>query len=136
MKQVMMVKFDSPKWRMIDEYKVANPFIDVGFRQVKDVVDLRVFDLLNISRINNNRAEEMFYQLYNIHLLNGEVIQSAEDYDLPAEKGLVGMFERMKETDILTVNDLLLGSAYIPKRSIVFIATGDVVEGHKYGSKD
>ena len=70
----------------------------------------------------------MFYQLYNIHLLNGEVIQSAEDYDLPAEKGLVGMFERMKETDILTVNDLLLGSAYIPKRSIVYIATGDVTE--------
>ena len=52
MKQVMMVKFDSPKWRKVDEYKVANPFVDVGFRQVKDVVDLRVFDLLNISRIN------------------------------------------------------------------------------------
>ena len=52
MKQVMMVKFDSPKWRMIDEYKVANPFIDVGFRQVKDVVDLRVFDLLNLSLIH------------------------------------------------------------------------------------
>ena len=34
MKQVMMIKFDSPKWRMIDEYKVANPFIEVGFRQV------------------------------------------------------------------------------------------------------
>ena len=48
MKQVMMIKFDSPKWRMIDEYKVANPFIDVGFRQVKDVVDLRVFDLLKM----------------------------------------------------------------------------------------
>lgn len=82
------------------------------------------------------RAQEylMFYQLYNIHLLNGEVVQSAEDYDLPAEKGLVGIFERMKETDILTVNDLLLGSAYIPKCSIVYIATGDVVEGHKYGS--
>ena len=65
MKQVMMVKFDSPKWRMIDEYKVANPFIDVGFRQVKDVVDLRVFDLLNISRINNNRAEEMEHIDFN-----------------------------------------------------------------------
>ena len=48
MKQVMMVKFDSPKWRKVDEYKVANPFVDVGFRQIKDVVDLRVFDLLNI----------------------------------------------------------------------------------------
>ena len=35
MKQVMMIKFDSLKWRMIDEYKVANPFIEVGFRPVK-----------------------------------------------------------------------------------------------------
>ena len=77
----------------------------------------------------------MFYQLYNIHLLNGEVVQSAEDYDLPAEKGLVGIFERMKETDILTVNDLLLGSAYIPKRSIVYIATGDVVEAADLGQE-
>ena len=66
MKQVMMVKFDSPKWRKVDEYKVANPFVDVGFRQVKDVVDLRVFDLLNISRINNNRAEEMLLSIYHI----------------------------------------------------------------------
>ena len=66
MKQVMMIKFDSPKWRMIDEYKVANPFIEGGFRQVKDVVDLRVFDLLNISRINNNRAEEMLLCIYHL----------------------------------------------------------------------
>ena len=66
MKQVMMVKFDSPKWRKVDEYKVANPFVDVGFRQVKDVVDLRVFDLLNISRINNNRAEEMLLCVYHL----------------------------------------------------------------------
>ena len=66
MKQVMMVKFDSPKWRKVDEYKVASPFVDVGFRQVKDVVDLRVFDLLNISRINNNRAEEILLCIYHL----------------------------------------------------------------------
>ena len=66
MKQAMMVKFDSPKWRKIDEYKIATPFVDVGFRQVKDVVDLRVFDLLNISRINNNRAEEMLLCIYHL----------------------------------------------------------------------
>ena len=45
---------------------LANPFNDVGFRQVKDVVDLRVFDLLNISRINNNRAEEMLLCIYHL----------------------------------------------------------------------
>lgn len=39
------------------------------------------------------------------------------------------MFKRMEENDILTVNDLLLGSAYIPRKSILYLATGDVVEG-------
>ena len=48
-----------------DDY-IANPFIEGGFRQVKDVVDLRVFDLLNISRINNNRAEEMLLCIYHL----------------------------------------------------------------------
>ena len=71
----------------------------------------------------------MFYQIYNIHLLNGEAIQASEPYDLPTNKGLVGMFKRMEENDILTVNDLLLGSAYIPRKSILYLATGDVVEG-------
>lgn len=66
MNQITKVKFDSPEWRKVDEYEVASPFIDVGFRRVKDVVDLRVFDLLNISRINNNRAEEMLLCIYHL----------------------------------------------------------------------
>lgn len=66
MNQITRIKFDSPEWRKVDEYEVASPFIDVGFRQVKDVVDLRVFDLLNISRINNNRAEEMLLCIYHL----------------------------------------------------------------------
>ena len=36
---------------------------------------------------------------------------------------------KMEENDILTVNDLLLGSAYIPRESILYLATGNVVEG-------
>ena len=59
MNQITRVKFDSPEWRKVDEYEVASPFIDVGFRRV-------VFDLLNISRINNNRAEEMLLCIYHL----------------------------------------------------------------------
>ena len=59
MKHIMTVKFDSAKWRKVDEYKLAAMFIDIGFRQIEDIIELRVFDLLNISRINNNKAEEM-----------------------------------------------------------------------------
>lgn len=53
MKHIMTVKFDSAKWRKVDEYKLAAMFIDIGFRQIRDIIELRVFDLLNISRINN-----------------------------------------------------------------------------------
>ena len=59
MKKKLSLRFNTPEWRIVDEYEVADAFVDVGFRRVKDVVELRVFDLLNISRINNNRAEEM-----------------------------------------------------------------------------
>ena len=33
----------------------------LGFKSVEDVVQLRVFELLNLNRINNNRAEEMLW---------------------------------------------------------------------------
>lgn len=66
MKHIMTVKFDSAKWRKVDEYKLAAMFIDIGFRQIKDIIELRVFDLLNISRINNNRAEEMLLCIYHL----------------------------------------------------------------------
>ena len=61
----------------------------------------------------------MFYQIYNIHLLNGEVIQSSEDYDLPAEKGLVGMFERMKETDILKLQKRLNNEPFVKETEYI-----------------
>lgn len=66
MKKKMSLRFSTPEWRIVDEYEVADAFIDVGFRRVKDVVELRLFDLLNISRINNNRAEEMLLCIYHL----------------------------------------------------------------------
>ncbi len=40
------------------------------------------------------KKEEKYYQIYRIHLLNGEVIEASEEYDLPVEKGLVGKFQK------------------------------------------
>ena len=92
--------------------------------------------LIYYDGIKAGKGKIMFYQFYNIHLLNGDVLRTAEDYDLPASKGLIGTFERMKETDCLTVNDILLGSSYIPKRSILYITARDVKEVPHYGSKN
>ena len=75
--------------------------------------------------------------IYHIHLLNGEVIEASEAYDLPAEKGLVGKFEKADDNEIFEIGDAISGFAYVPKRSILFIATGDVKEGWcPFGSQD
>ena len=36
----------------------------------------------------------MRYQTYVLHLIDGTAIPMAEDYDLPAEKGIVGHFSK------------------------------------------
>ncbi len=69
----------------------------------------------------------MSYQMYMLHLIDGSTIQMVEDYDLPAEKGIVGKFSKAAPDEIFTVGDPLLGFAYIPKRSIVYLETGDVI---------
>ena len=74
------------------------------------------------------KKETMYYQNYYIHLLNGEVIGASEAYDLPAEKGLVGKFGKADDNEIFEIGDAISGFAYIPKRSILFISTGDVGE--------
>ena len=47
--------------------------------------------------------------------------------NLPAEKGIVGHFSKAAPDEIFTVGDRLLGFAYIPKSSIVYLETGDVI---------
>ena len=69
----------------------------------------------------------MSYQIYVLHLTDGSAVQMVEDYDLPVEKGIVGRFTKAAPDEILTVGDPLLGFAYIPKSSIVYLETDDVI---------
>ena len=43
----------------------------------------------------------MAYQIYNIHLCNGEVIRILEDYDLPVEEGLIGELEKAPDDKLM-----------------------------------
>ena len=72
--------------------------------------------------------ESVFYQVYHIHLLNGEVVEASEFYDLPSKKGLIEKFSKAADNEIFEIGDGLSGFAYIPRRSILFISTGDVRE--------
>ena len=39
-------------------------------------------------------------QIYNLHLVNGEVIQAAEDYELKGKKTIVSLFQKADDEDI------------------------------------
>ena len=84
---------------------------------------------INKERMIEMKKEEKYYQIYRIHLLNGEVIEASEEYDLPVEKGLVGKFQKADDNKIFEIGDAVSGVFYIPKRSILFIATGEVKKG-------
>ena len=65
-------------------------------------------------------------QIYDLHVVTGEVVQAAEDYELKGNKTIISLFQRADDEDIFLITDLLLGSCYVPKKYIAYIATGDV----------
>ena len=70
---------------------------------------------------------EKLVQEYIIHLMDGTKIITCEDYELPAEESIVTRFDKVNADEILQICDLLIVH-YIPKRSILYISSGDVYE--------
>lgn len=64
------------------------------------------------------------YQIYTIHLTNGDRIKCYEEYDLPFEKGLITKFTK-RSAKIIEVSDIL-SAKYIPLSSIVYISADGV----------
>ncbi|MBP3897843.1 MAG: hypothetical protein J6D57_08480 [Mogibacterium sp.] len=71
-------------------------------------------------------TEPKYYQCYDLHMKNGKVLNYAEDYDIPAEKGLIGQFKRGKKR-FLEYGDLLHGYT-IPFDQISFIVATEVIK--------
>ena len=54
----------STKWLEKDDRAVADYFCDLGFRSLKQILDMRVFDLMNMQGLNAVRVEEVIICLY------------------------------------------------------------------------
>ena len=55
---------NSTKWLEKDDRVVADYFCDLGFRSLKQILDMRVFDLMNMQGLNAVRVEEVIICLY------------------------------------------------------------------------
>lgn len=69
-------------------------------------------------------TEPKYIQLYDLHMKNGKVLSYAEDYDIPAEKGIVGDFKRGKKRFLEYEN--LFQVYTIPFDQISFIVATEV----------
>ena len=58
------VNLNSRIWMSLDEDGAMWPFVRAGFSNTQQIMDLRVFDMLNIFGIDRIMAEEMMYALY------------------------------------------------------------------------
>ena len=54
----------STKWLEKDDRVIADYFCDLGFRSLKQILDMRVFDLMNMQDLNAVRVEEVIICLY------------------------------------------------------------------------
>ena len=54
----------STKWLEKDDRVVADYFCDLGFCSLKQILDMRVFDLMNMQGLNAVRVEEVIICLY------------------------------------------------------------------------
>ena len=71
-------------------------------------------------------------QIYLIHLLNGDIVQYREEFDVPYAKGIISKFKSMKDSEYLEFGHGLKGMFCIPVKNVLFISTGDVVEVNKW----
>ena len=76
----------STKWLEKDDRAVADYFCDLGFRSLKQILDMRVFDLMNMQGLNAVRVEEVIICLYkwlNPNTAIDEAKDLVEKYAMP-----------------------------------------------------
>lgn len=108
MKKFMITRFNSREWRSIDKDCIYVVFDMLGFKKVADVMQLRVFDLLNLNRINNNRAEEMLLCIYRLLYSNKKLDDGIYNDEIDQYFSYREWKKTHKKLDQVTVSDILL----------------------------
>ncbi len=108
MKNYLTVKFNSREWRNVDKDSIYVVFDMLGFKKVADVMPLRVFDLLNLNRINNNRAEEMLLCIYRLFYSNKKLDDGIYNDEIDQYFSYREWKKAHKKLDQVTVSDILL----------------------------
>lgn len=108
MNKHLNTKFNSREWRSVDKGNIYVVFDILGFKKVADVMQLRVFDLLNLNRINNNRAEEMLLCIYRFLYANKKLDDGIYNEEIDQYFSYREWKKSHKQLEQVTVSDILL----------------------------
>lgn len=108
MQDYLKTMFISRDWRNVDRDNIYVVFDILGFKKVADVMQLRVFDLLNLNRINNNRAEEMLLCIYRLLYSNKKLDDGIYNDEIDQYFSYREWKKSHKRLDQVTVSDILL----------------------------
>lgn len=108
MKKYLITSFNSREWRSVDKDNIYVVFDMLGFKKVADVMQLRVFELLNLNRINNNRAEEMLLCIYRLLYSNKKLDDGIYNDEIDQYFSYREWKKSHRRLDQVTVSDILL----------------------------
>lgn len=128
----------STKWLEKDDRVVADYFCDLGFRSLKQILDMRVFDLMNMQGLNAVRVEEVIICLYK--WLNPNTAIDEAMCPVCAERAVLQGYNDLGTTDpyLLSEWDYEKNSKWTPSnvsRNSMKVVWWKCGAGHSYRAK-
>lgn len=98
----------STKWLIEDDHGVADYFCDLGFRSLKQILDMRVFDLMNMQGLNAIRVEEVITCLYKWLNPNTDIDEAIYNGSMSQPFSYTSWRKVHKDLAAIKVGDLVL----------------------------
>ena len=98
----------STRWLSEDNMCVADYFDGLGFTSLQDILDMRIFDLMNMNRLNAIRVEEIITCLYLFLNPNTAVDEAMYEGLMPQTFPYGDWWKEHKNLSAVTVADLVL----------------------------
>ena len=108
MKTKYQVSPSSIEWLESDNSHIADYFSGLAFANLGQVIEMRIFDLMNMNRINAVRAEEIITALYLYLNSNEEADKAMYDGSMSQYFEFAEWRKEHKKKENITVGDLIL----------------------------
>ena len=114
------ISLTSNAWLKEDTHFVTDRFVDIGFVVAEEIMQLRVYDLLNLNRIDAETAKEAILLLYRIYNPNTSVDDGMDNGTIDQYFPFSAWRKKHPDLSIIKIRDLVM-TEDINRRAIIRI---------------